>query len=88
MQRLRIRESERFGTRVEVGGDRFELSKAFLEWASLYDAAGLEVRSRKLHERWIKRLPCPILRVQSLMPPEKLASETLHRITKCRSNLR
>ena len=38
--------------------------KPFLEWAALYDNAGVEVRSKVLHEKWMAELSCPILRIE------------------------
>src|SRR5690606_33217231 len=62
--RLQQREVERYGKEALAGGSRYEESKAFLEWASLYDHAGMEVRSKTLHEQWIAELSCPVLRIE------------------------
>jgi len=35
----------------------------FLAWAALYDEGSLEVRSHKMHENWLKKLSCPVLRI-------------------------
>ncbi|MNU07774.1 hypothetical protein D3C72_2535190 [compost metagenome] len=35
-----------------------------MEWAALYDTAGVEVRSKVLHEEWMCALKCPILRIE------------------------
>lgn len=64
LQRLRKREFERYGERVLPNGDLYEQSKAFLEWASLYDTGGMNVRSKALHEHWISDLQCPVLRIE------------------------
>lgn len=64
LQRLKEREIRRYGEDVLPGGSRYEQSKAFLNWASLYDDGGLEVRSKVLHERWMSNLTCPILRIE------------------------
>ncbi|GGD77932.1 AAA family ATPase [Paenibacillus nasutitermitis] len=64
LQRLREREYARYGEEIMPGGQKYEQSKAFLEWAALYDKAGLEVRSRTLHEQWIAGLACPVLRIE------------------------
>ncbi|MDX8047184.1 AAA family ATPase [Gracilibacillus sp. S3-1-1] len=63
LQRLKDREFERYGKEVLAGGSRYEESQTFLEWAALYDTAGMEVRSKVLHEYWMKELSCPILRI-------------------------
>jgi hypothetical protein len=64
MARLHRREQARFGTRILPGGDMYEQSQAFLAWAASYDEGGLDMRSRRLHEEWLGRLPCPILRFE------------------------
>jgi ADP-ribose pyrophosphatase YjhB (NUDIX family) len=63
IERLQRREAALFGARIEPGGDMAEEHRAFLDWAARYDAAGMEQRSRRLHEEWIERLPCPVCRV-------------------------
>lgn len=64
LHRLKERELHRYGKDVLPGGCMYEQSKTFLEWASLYDEAGLEVRSKKLHEKWMSDLTCPVLRIE------------------------
>lgn len=64
LQRLRDREFERYGDSILPGGDKHEQSMAFLDWAALYDTAGLEVRSKALHEQWMLALTCPVLRIE------------------------
>lgn len=83
LQRLRQREKQRYGDRIDKDGDMHEASTAFLDWAALYDTAGPEVRSLVMHEAWMKRLGCPIVRVQSSAAVDKLADELT---AKVRSN--
>lgn len=64
LERLQKREIERYGKEVLPGGDKYEQSQTFLGWASLYDYAGTEVRSKVLHEQWMQKLSCPILRIE------------------------
>lgn len=64
LQRLKEREIHRYGEDILPCGNRYEQSKAFLNWASLYDDGGLEVRSKALHEQWMSDLTCPILRIE------------------------
>lgn len=61
MERLRQREVARFGERILPGGDMYESSQAFLAWAAVYDEGGVDIRSRRLHDQWLRALPCPIL---------------------------
>ncbi|MFJ8261185.1 hypothetical protein ACIQ4I_04380 [Rummeliibacillus sp. NPDC094406] len=62
--RLQQREFQRYGNDILAGGSKYDQSKAFLEWASLYDEAGMEVRSKMLHEHWMSDLVRPILRIE------------------------
>lgn len=71
LARLRVREAKRYGEDIRPGGKMYEQSQAFLEWAALYDRAGEEVRSLKLHERWMSELTCPILRIEGLHSVEE-----------------
>ncbi|MDR9857558.1 AAA family ATPase [Paenibacillus sp. VCA1] len=64
LQRLKEREYVRYGKEILPNGNLYEQSKAFLEWASLYDTGGLNVRSYALHEHWMSDLECPILRIE------------------------
>ena len=61
LARLRARETERYGDRIEPGGDMHEASTAFLAWAERYDTAGLEQRSLATHEAWMRTLGVPVL---------------------------
>ena len=71
LARLQQREVERYGNEALAGGSRYEEAQAFLEWASLYDHAGMEVRSKALHEQWMAELSCPVLRIEGDYPIEE-----------------
>lgn len=64
LERLRKREALRYGDAILPGGSMYEESKAFLEWASQYEDGGLNVRSKALHEHWMKDISCPILKIE------------------------
>lgn len=64
LERLQQREFQRYGNEIMPGGNKYEQTKTFLEWASLYDESGFEVRSKKLHEHWLADLPCPVLKIE------------------------
>ena len=64
MERLIAREEARYGVEaLQPGGERYDDFNAFIEWAASYDTGGPEIRSLKMHEAWIERLPCPVIRV-------------------------
>ena len=60
-ERLHKREKEKFGQRIEPGGDMHKQHLEFIEWAKAYDTGGLDMRSRAHHNQWQKLLKCPIL---------------------------
>lgn len=68
LARLAARERTRYGARIEPEGDMHAHNREFIEWAARYDTAGLEQRSRRLHERWMTTLACPVLRIEGDAP--------------------
>ena len=67
--RLRKREIDRFGLEaVSTGGWFHDNHQEFIAWAEKYDSAGPEMRSRALHEQWISRLPCKVIRFEQPLP--------------------
>jgi adenylate kinase family enzyme len=77
MERIRQRESARYGARIEAGGDMATRSWEFLQWAASYDTAGPERRSLAAHEAWLLTQSAPILRLDTSSPVEEL----VHRVT-------
>jgi len=77
LERLRAREYERYGEEVLPGGSMYEAGQTFLEWAALYDHAGVEVRSKVLHEEWMQALGCPVLRLEGDLSVEERVEEVL-----------
>ena len=73
LERLRQREYARYGERVLPGGDLYEQSQAFLDWAAQYDDGVPPLRSRTLHDLWQRQLPCPVLTLDGTRPVEELA---------------
>lgn len=72
IRRLIRRETSRFGqARISPGGDMFENHRDFIDWASRYDAGGLNMRSRASHEEWLARLPCPVVRIEGKIDLDK-----------------
>jgi adenylate kinase family enzyme len=76
LARLRAREIMRYGNEaIAVGGRLHKTHVEFLNWAQQYDDGGLNIRSRALHEQWIRRLPCNVLRLDGNRAVETLLSE-------------
>lgn len=67
INRIKNRESRRWGNRILPGGDMYEKHIQFIEWAKTYDSAGIEQRSRALHMQWMKKLPCPTVTVDGTL---------------------
>jgi adenylate kinase family enzyme len=65
MARLHARERQRHGTRIDPRGDMHRQHVEFMNWAQSYDTASAPIRSLDLHEQWMQRLDCPILRLDS-----------------------
>lgn len=63
MERLRIRERERYGSRIDPGGDMHQLHLDFLKWAASYETPNMEIRSKAMHEAWIRTLSCNVLTI-------------------------
>ena len=80
MERLRRRETTRYGKRIEAGGDMAVASSEFLRWAEAYDTAGPEQRSLIGHEAWLATLKAPVLRLDSSNPLEDLVFAVLSRL--------
>lgn len=61
MERLLNREVERYGTRIEPGGDMYEHHLEFVEWAKGYDTGDVTMRSKARHDEWQKQLLCEVV---------------------------
>lgn len=64
INRLKLREHNRYGDRILPSGDMYQTHLDFIEWAAQYDEGRMSGRSLKRHEEWIKNLPCPIVRIE------------------------
>lgn len=74
MARLLERERARYGDRIQPGGPMHEASVTFLQWAAAYDSAGIEQRSRVLHQHWLASVRAPVLRIEGdTSPAERLS---------------
>ncbi|MBX3034901.1 MAG: AAA family ATPase [Bdellovibrionaceae bacterium] len=79
IERLRRRERERYGSRILPGGDMHQAHLEFIEWARQYDQGEMSGRSKKLHEEWMARLSCPILRIENEIAIESAVKLVLER---------
>lgn len=65
LQRLRLREAQRYGEQILEGGSRHQNSVAFLTWVARYDTGNHSLRSLRRHETWLKPLNCPVIRLDA-----------------------
>lgn len=63
IDRLMKREYKRYGDKARQGGERYEASQAFLQWAASYDAGTKNGPSLAKHEQWLSDMKCPTLRI-------------------------
>jgi adenylate kinase family enzyme len=78
LARLRERERARYGDEaIAPGGPLYEESNQFLTWAAAYDDGVPEMRSWKLHEEWLRGIPCPVLRHMGAEPTETQHGEII-----------
>lgn len=71
IERLKKREREHFGSRIDIGGDMYENHRKFIDWAASYDSGGLSMRSSLKHDMWQKKLPCKIIFLDGSLHAEK-----------------
>ncbi len=80
MARLKARESQRYGARIEPGGDMHATHLAFMRWAASYDTASAPTRSLALHRAWLAQLTCPVLHLDAAQPVERLTAAVVEAI--------
>ncbi len=71
LERLKTREREKFGSRIDTGGDMHERHAEFINWAASYDNGGIGMTSKVKHDDWQKQLMCPLILVDGSMPITK-----------------
>lgn len=71
LERLKIREQEKFGSRINIGGDMYDQHIKFINWAASYDDGGIDMRSKAKHDDWQKQLVCPLILVDGSIPLAK-----------------
>ena len=77
LRRLQGRERQRYGVRILPGGDMHKIHTDFMTWASRYDSAGMEQRSKVLHQHWLHLLQCPLLQLDAELPTDDLVGRII-----------
>jgi len=75
--RLEARERLRHGAAVEPGGLAHAEVRGFLAWADGYEHGLRPGRSLARHRAWAETLTCPVVRLDSGPPPERLTTAVL-----------
>ncbi|WNJ18685.1 AAA family ATPase [Pontibacter sp. G13] len=63
MERLRKREFQRYGSVIYDDPERNRQYLAFMEWAAQYDDPAFTGRSFRIHQEWMEKVSCPVLRI-------------------------
>lgn len=74
MGRLHAREVARYGAEIAPGGPLHAAHLSFMDWAAGYDDPSFTGRSLAQHRHWLGRLTCPVLELDSLLPPDGLCA--------------
>lgn len=77
LERLHARETIRFGSSIQPGGEREAAHRASIDWAQGYEDPEFDGRNRARHKRWLSALPCPVLRLDSAHPVDELVAEVI-----------
>lgn len=70
INRLEAREYGRFGDRIHEHGDMYQDHLSFIEWAQEYDNGDETMRSKAMHDKWSKLLPCEQVILDGTKPVE------------------
>lgn len=81
LERLRRRESARFGDALLPGGAMHETHREFIAWAALYEQGGQPGRSRPRQERWLAGVDKPVLRLDGTRRVDDLVAAVLGTVT-------
>jgi adenylate kinase family enzyme len=81
IQRLEEREIKRFGQKVlSPNKQMHKQHRKFIEWASSYDTAGMETRSKIKHKQWIKNnIKCHVLKYEGQIELNKILKDLTNR---------
>lgn len=80
IQRLHERERMRYGHEIGFGVKMHENYIKFINWASMYDSEDESIRSKWLHELWLKDIKCDVLRLEGKFNLERKVKQVITRI--------
>ncbi|MDR1330291.1 MAG: shikimate kinase [Oscillospiraceae bacterium] len=85
IKRLIARERNRYGNRIDIGNDMYEIHKEFVEWNRKYETGGMEMRSRTSELFWLCDVKCKIIKLEEDKSSEeelKIVSKEIEKIIK------
>lgn len=80
LARIRRREAEKFGARIQPGGDMALPHAQFLKWAASYDEPYFSGRSLARHRAWLASRPEPVLELSGTTALEEMLAQVLARL--------
>lgn len=80
IERLKKREFDRYGEKLETEKERQLNYMAFIHWANQYENPDFKGRSLVVHNEWIKKLDCRVLRVSGEMELNDKVDKTIAEI--------
>ncbi|CAM1357755.1 AAA family ATPase [Tenacibaculum xiamenense] len=81
MERLKKREFERYGDELKTNIERKRNYEAFINWANQYENPDFDGRSLRVHNNWIEKLDCKVLRIDGALELKEKVSMVLSEIT-------
>jgi len=75
IQRIQNRETKRFGSRVQPGGDMYLSHLDFLAWVREYEQGDETRRSLARHQKWLKTLNKPVIDIEKVSTIEELLDQ-------------
>jgi adenylate kinase family enzyme len=81
LARLVARERERYGDATIAPGGRLHAKhEAFIAWAASYERGAPAQRSRAMHEAWLAKLACPVVRLEDAADVETRLKAVIARL--------
>ncbi len=77
IERIKERERKRFGSRVEMGGDMYQMHMDFLAWVKAYESGDETVRSLAQHKKWLQDVSKPIIEITEVQPLDEIVERIL-----------
>lgn len=80
MQRLHTREVERYDDKIFTDPYRAAQYKQFTAWASGYDDNSTNGRNLSVHQQWLSKVNCPVLKIEGDTSVEERMARVIEKI--------